>query len=287
MNNRVSITRKAIRAALTTRLQIGYGMEEPICVYECAERLGVEVKFISAPSMEGMYASAGSGVVLVSALRHSGRQAYTCAHELGHHVLGHGSRWDEYLGETTSVREAPEEWAANRFASYLLMPKQAVLRSFNVRGWKVAECTADQAVIIAGELGVGYTALLRQMELSLGLLSAGVADGLAKIALKRLRAQIIGIESPGQAVIVDESWTRKAIDIQVGDYVLLPNGIVITGDAVSPSVPASTGILTRGHRPGIAQARQPGRDWACFIRVSRREYSGRATFRHLEDPDDQ
>jgi Zn-dependent peptidase ImmA (M78 family) len=233
-----------------------------------------------------MYASSGGGVIVVSSLRPAGRQAYTCAHELGHHVLGHGSRWDEYLGEGSSVTpQAPEEWAADRFGSYLLMPKQAVLRSFALRGWQPQNSSPEQILIIAGELGVGYAALLNQMRWSLGLLDSRRTNDLIKLAPKAIREAIAGRDCPGQLFILDQGWVRKSLDIQVGDFVLLPADAVVRGQSVRQEGAPNVYQLFLGVHPGITQALRPGTPWACFIRVSKKDYAGRATFRHLEDPD--
>ena len=85
MNDRRAIARQAMAAALRTRLSLGYGLEHAVCVYDLAEKLGVEVRFLDVPSMEGMYSSASSPTIIVSSLRPFGRRAFNCAHELGHH----------------------------------------------------------------------------------------------------------------------------------------------------------------------------------------------------------
>ena len=53
MNDRRAIARQAIAAALRTRLSAGYGLDHAICVYDLAEKLGLEVRFLDLPSMEG------------------------------------------------------------------------------------------------------------------------------------------------------------------------------------------------------------------------------------------
>ncbi len=288
MKEKVALTREAIRSALRTRRLAGYSPEEPICVYECARRLGLEVRFVAAPSLEGMYASAGSGVIIVSALRPAGRQRFTCAHELGHHILAHGTKWDEYLGDVEAEgSQNSEEWVADRFASFLLMPKEAVLRCFQIRGWVPETPNSDQVYQAAGELGVGYTTLINQMQWSLKLLERCHADQLRRVRLSAIRASLAGCNCQSDLVVVDKNWRTRPIDIHIGDVVLLPSGASIRGDAVRQESHAAKGILRKGCRAGIAQVSTADRNWACFIRVSRKDYVGRAAFRHLEDPDDQ
>ena len=97
MNNRRAIARQAMAAALRTRLSVGYGLDHAVCVYDLAEKLGVEVRFLDLPSMEGMYSSASGPTIIVSSLRPPGRRAFTCAHELGHHNRSDGVEIDELV----------------------------------------------------------------------------------------------------------------------------------------------------------------------------------------------
>jgi hypothetical protein len=43
--------------------------------------------------------------------------------------------------------------------------------------------------------------------------------------------------------------------------------------------------VVRAVRPGLSRVLRPSANWACFLRVSRRQYVGLARYRHLEDPD--
>ena len=46
------------------------------------------------------------------------------------------------------------EYAADRFAAALLMPKLAVLHAFAVRRWDIPTCEPEQVLTISGVLGV-------------------------------------------------------------------------------------------------------------------------------------
>ena len=67
---------------------------QPICIYRLCEVLGVTVRFNNI-NMEGMYQRSVPPRIHLSALRPLPRRTYNCAHELGHHVFGHGSSIDE------------------------------------------------------------------------------------------------------------------------------------------------------------------------------------------------
>ena len=115
MNNRRAIARQAMAAALRTRLSVGYGLDHGVCVYDLAAKLGVEVRFLDLPSMEGMYSSASGPTVIVSSLRPPGRWAFTCAHELGHHNRSDGVEIDELVEQWEKPRIDPKEFAADCF----------------------------------------------------------------------------------------------------------------------------------------------------------------------------
>ena len=117
-----------------------------------------------------------------AATRPPGRRMYTCAHELGHHVFGHGTRLDEYLAEGAkpSQRSHSEEQQANGFAAGLLMPSTAVQHAFHLREWSPTNCTPHQAFAISNWFGVSYTGFLDHLSLTLGLISKDIADRLKR-----------------------------------------------------------------------------------------------------------
>ena len=71
--DRRTIARKATAEALRTRVRAGYGLDTPLCVYDLAGRLGVEVRFFDLPSMEGVYYNSPKPHIVLSSLRPAGR----------------------------------------------------------------------------------------------------------------------------------------------------------------------------------------------------------------------
>lgn len=65
-----------------------------------------------------------SYIITVNENHHPNRQRFTIAHELGHYVLGHGSKEDVLYRNGDSD---PDEIEANAFAAEILMP-QGVIR---------------------------------------------------------------------------------------------------------------------------------------------------------------
>jgi len=79
------------------RFSAGSRLRDAICVYDVAQSLGIEVRFVGIPSLEGMYWKKSPATILLGAERPAGRQSFTCAHELGHHIFNHGNKIDGVL----------------------------------------------------------------------------------------------------------------------------------------------------------------------------------------------
>lgn len=86
--NRRTLATQAMQAAVATRARAKLDQIGPICIYRLCETLGVAVRFNNI-NMEGQRGLAPR--IHLSARRPLPRRAYNCAHELGHHVFGHGS----------------------------------------------------------------------------------------------------------------------------------------------------------------------------------------------------
>ena len=64
--DRKTVATQSMAAALRVRTSVGLGLEEAICVYQLAEQLGIEVRFVDIPSMEGMYYQAPEPAIILS-----------------------------------------------------------------------------------------------------------------------------------------------------------------------------------------------------------------------------
>ena len=147
------------RGAIQVRYKLGLADEAPVCVYELADSLGVNVRFKGGHSFGGMYDNQ-SKTILVPAWRPPGRQAFTCAHELGHWYFGHGTRLDALESDGRLENQcSPEEWLANAFAAHLLMPLRAVRDAFRRRGWEPAGSKPAQVYTVACQLNEHALAL--------------------------------------------------------------------------------------------------------------------------------
>jgi Zn-dependent peptidase ImmA (M78 family) len=285
MNQRVELARRSVIEALRVRKSQGLEIWQAICVYDLAEeRLGIRVLFDAIPSMEGMYMNGCPPRIILSSLRPSGRMVYTCAHEVGHHIFAHGTHVDEIVEVGSEEQFDEEEYLAECFAGFLLMPKLAVSHGFAGRGWNIPNATPEQFYTVAGWLGVGYTTLITHMCSSLKVLPSGHAERLCKIPLRKIRESIIERGSEEQIVVVDRQWFGRPIDMQVGDLILFRHDIEFEGRCIEPLQSSQLRGVFRGVSPGIGRCYSSDGEWAEFVRVSRREYIGQCKYRHLEEP---
>ena len=273
---------KATRAAARVRAELGVGPTEGVCPFDLAAELEVPVRLVSLPSLEGMYSPEPRPTIMVSVERPAGRRRFTCGHELGHHVFGHGVSLDE-LAEEATATWTPEEFVAQRFAAGLLMPKLAVDSAFARRGWSISEPTSEMVFIVAQELGVGFTTLVGHLERTLGHIPNSVANVLRRVRLPKLRDRLAGFKVEHDLLVIDRYFSRRTIDAEVGDVLLAPSGAEFKGDcAVIEKSPVRHMIAID---PGVGQLVNMD-DPPIPVRISCRKFTGLARYRHLEEAED-
>lgn len=280
--------RAGARVAARIRRQAGVQHAAPVCVFDVAEALGVDVWFRPEKTLEGMYVKSQPPRILVGTHRPAGRRSFSCAHELGHHVFGHGSRIDEVQeqGQSEETPSDPEERLATIFAAHLLMPVAAVREAFGRRGWNIKRPTPEQVLAVADFLGVGYATLITQLDRSLRLLDRGVAAVLRRSTPKALRHALLGRPPASNVVQIDRFWWARPVDLAVGDLAVLPESCRLEGAVLATVARCQPGVLVEAVRPGIGRAETADSRWATFLRVSPQDYVGRSIFRHLPDDDD-
>ena len=289
--DRRALATQGLQAAAATRAKAKLDQAGPICIYGLCETLGVAVRFNNI-NMEGMYQRGHPPRIHLSARRPLPRRAYNCAHELGHHVFGHGSSIDE-LREDAKAQpwEDPKEFLADTFAGFILMPIIGLRRAFSVRGWVPEMATPAQIFTIACEFGVGYTTLLTHLSAGLNMLSRGRAAALKRVTPQALRMDIVGARTSDPLIVADRHRSAPTLDAEVKMLLLLPSGAEVTGGGLTFERDLVAGRLFRAVKPGIFQVNAG--DWAVFVRVAPIQknepygYVGLAQYRHLEeDPDE-
>ncbi len=277
----------ALHSALQLRIKHGIGISEPVDIFDFCSKIGLEVRFVDYSSMEGMYVKREQPMILISSLRPPGRQRFNCAHELGHYIFEHGTKIDEYLDQSKrgSRRYDPEEYLADQFASCFLMPKSLVNHAFQIRNWVPNHCQPTEFYSVSCYLGVGYSTLITHMNATLGILSNSEYDQLIAVTPKGIKSQILGCVVSENLVVVDFEWKGRAVDIEVGDFIVLPPYTQLEGENISLVSNDSHKSVYQGLKPGTSRMFHLNQDWAAYVRVSRRNYTGRCIFRHLEDPE--
>lgn len=289
--NRRGLATQAMQAAAATRAKAKLDQASPICIYGLCQTLGVAVRFNNI-NMEGMYQRGLPPRIHLSARRPLPRRAYNCAHELGHHVFGHGSSIDE-LREDAKAQpwEDPKEFLADTFAGFILMPIIGLRRAFSVRGWTPETATPEQIFTIACEFGVGYATLLTHLSAGVNMLSRGRVAALQRVTPKALRMDILGGLTPEPLIVADRHRAAPTLDTEVKTLLLLPSGAEVTGGGLAFESDLAAGRLFRVVKPGIFQA--SAGDWVVFVRVAPVQkdepygYIGLAQYRHLEEDLDE
>jgi Zn-dependent peptidase ImmA (M78 family) len=284
MVTRQELARIALRASFDVRRKVGTLFEDPICIYDFAEKLGLEIWFVAGASFGGMYAK-DTNSLFIPAERPAGRKAYTCAHELAHWWFKHGTRVDD-LNFDLPDHVIPEECLANLFGGYLLMPRHAISDAFSRRNLKPANCNPIELYSIACQLGVGYETLLTHLRWSLNLINHSRMIDMRAFSPKEIRKSILDSASNSHLIVADMSWHKTAIDLENGDYAVVPDKIQLRGDSVKVIGHCAHGTILQAIHGGLTQVTKSGTPWAAMVRVSRKQFVGRGAYRHLADPDE-
>ena len=286
MNRREELARLAARAAAELRMARGYRRDVPVCPLHVATESGVLVWLAAIPSLEGMYCKDRGPSIIVSTERPPPRQVFTAGHELGHHVFRHGTRADEYF-ETPALKGFdPEEFLADTFSSHFLMPPAAVRAGFSARGIAIADAPHVDLYAVATWLGVGYETLIGHLEMTLHLMPMSHADKLRGSSPKAIREELLGGNLVPHLVIAGTFWSGRAIDLRVGDGVLVPSDSIQEGERVTLQSQAVGGRLAVATRRGLGRIESPSTGWSSFVRVMPNDYEGQSLFRFDEDPDE-
>jgi hypothetical protein len=252
----------------------------------------VKVRFVDIASMEGLYGRGDQeAVIWLSALRPLPRRNYSCAHELGHHVFGHGAAIDEFVEATVQkpTKFRPEEFTADVFAGFILMPALGVRQAFAIRGWKAANPKPLELFTVACHFGVGYDTLVGHLEYTLRAITSASAEELRKASPKLIRERLLGREEPRPLIIADQYWAAPTVDAEVGTVLLLPKDAEAADElTIAPQFDHPQGKVFRATRAGIVRVACPSSTWSTFVRIAPIEFTGFAEYRHLarEDGDE-
>lgn len=158
------------------RLDDGYTRIDPIAI---AEDEGIDVMVRPLDKLLGAFLREDSVGILLNHRRPTGMFHMTCAHELGHFFLGHGTNTDEQLDYGSGASEI--ELAADQFAYSLMAPLALVVKVLKAQRWNW-DSVRDPSTIyqLSLRLGLSYTAMVWSL-VRLGKLDGGTAKSLARI----------------------------------------------------------------------------------------------------------
>jgi Zn-dependent peptidase ImmA (M78 family) len=201
--------------------------DRPIDVFRVVQEEGIWLSSRPlGPGLYGFYLREGDATgIVVNAEHPEYLQRYTCAHELGHHLLGHSSRIDEeseITGNTTSDRH--DEVAAQVFAGNFLMPLQAVNRAQRRLGIGRKQTLGPAEVYaISRELDVSFSAAAWQL-VNLSRLTTRQASEMVRSGAAAAKQTMRGGPHPdgdnrAGLVIIGESGRDVPILCRPGDEV--------------------------------------------------------------------
>ncbi len=293
--DRKKLALQATRASMKARRIAGNDYVAPVNVYDACEAHGVVVRFNDI-SMEGMYDRHPRPRIHISALRPLVRRNLTCAHELGHHVFGHGSTIDEMNNRSeVADHNNPIEYAANQFAYFFTMPTLGVRNALTTRGLNLSTAGAKDLFRVSSHFGVGYTTLLMHLRYGLGILSEPRFRELKKISPKEIRHDVLQSDAEDPMVLVDTAWTAPTVDLETGDFLVLPSKTSGVPKQLEPVGEVPDGFVYRAKSVGVGRVEPTALGTGLFVRVAKKSvvddklvgYIGLAKYRHLEDDDDE
>lgn len=270
-NARKAVANASMEAARLHARQ-GTSFDRPVDIFRTVQNLGLWLTAEPLGNLFGFYLRDGSAAGVVLNSNHpEDLQRYTCAHELGHYILGHESHLDD-SGDVTAadrIHASVRERAAQTFAGNYLMPLglvNRVVRNLGLAGQPLSDVDIYQ---ISRDLEVSYTAAVWRL-FSLDRLGRATAIAYAKSGAASAKLALRGEPPSGSArgdlFIVGAPKLGNMVTCRVGDEIRLrlpenrstgytwrvepngrigvrPPGVVWVGrDAVTTSDPPTTPI---------------------------------------------
>ncbi|HEY1348833.1 MAG TPA: ImmA/IrrE family metallo-endopeptidase [Ktedonobacteraceae bacterium] len=192
------VRRQAMHTAAREHVSLSTDLTKRIDIFSILRQKKLWVMFQSL-DLYGAYlqAKGGHGILLNS--KHPPQlQRFTAAHEYGHFVMGHGSRFDtEEQIQPSRPGYDTQEIAAQTFAAHLLMPLQLVNAVLYRMGLplKPDYMKPQQVYRLSLELGASYLAVVNHL-VSLKKVSQEAAQFMRRQSPKAIKAVLGGGVKP-------------------------------------------------------------------------------------------
>lgn len=266
------------------RMELNLDSFEPISIFDVCEKLNVSVR-IYDNKMEGIYSINKNGTfptIILSNQRPLPRRFFTCAHELGHHMFGHGSTFDEMMNFSNDpTKKHPNEILVDAFAGHLLMPVGGIETEFIKRNWSIENGSPIEFFTIASQFAVGYSTLISHCRYNY-LISESKFTELSKIRPGKLLTSLLGKDVENSHFkIIDSAAQVSVIDLEVCNYIIFPLNMTIEGALLRRVSQTSVGEAYRAEQAGIIRVSSADENLNAFVRIQKERYSGLAEYRHL------
>lgn len=237
--------RIAMVAATHAHTDLHIDLDERVDVFDVIEINGLVLGFQPCPHLSGAYIAepgAKAGII-INANHPPGRQRYSAAHELGHHLLGHGTTVDpetEPLYRWGSGPPPDREKVAEAFAAWFLMPRRLMRHCMEELGLQQPSADVD-VYRLSLRLGTSYEATARHLP-NLRLATDDDTVSWLRTQPAAIKRRLAG------------PWVPQNLQNDVWDVTLADDGATITprpGDRVIARLPETP---SSGHFWRLEQA---------------------------------
>jgi Zn-dependent peptidase ImmA (M78 family) len=213
-------------AAARLHARLHTDLSGPVDIFRIVQELGIWLSSRPLGNLFGFYLRQDDALgICLNAGHPETLQRYTCAHELGHHLLGHASNLDDAADiDGTGGGTPAQERAAQVFAGNFLMPLGLVNRVLRRLDLYDRSLTAADVYQISRDLDVSYTAAVWRLR-SLDRLDGPTAAAYAKAGAAAAKRALRGGPPPGSARadlwVVEKTGDDLIGKCRVGDEILL------------------------------------------------------------------
>lgn len=143
--------------------------------------------------------------------------------------------------------------------------------------------TPIQFFTISSVFGVGYSTLVTHCKAN-RLITVTQSMTLSKQSPAKILQAVMGEKvNLSHFKLLDEAARLNNVDLEVGNYMILPPTMTVEGSHLELYKKTSYGNAYIANHSGVTRASNPSTGKSFFIRIQNAGYIGFAEYRHLED----